>query len=107
MYPRGVVYQRGKSPKSGEIRLHASLKTKILYNFVRGVGAGLIGFVIIAILFTFGPLIKQEVSYDLYHPSQVDLVNAQNTNTIQQEAKSFGVDSYFSIVIQKINARAN
>ncbi|SRR5260221_8204187 len=64
-------------------------------------------------MFTFGPLIKEEVTYDLgqskinYIPSQTDIINAQNTSVIQDEAKTFGVSSYFSIVIPKIGAKAN
>src|SRR5260221_3660746 len=113
MYPRGVIYERKVSGKHGSVNLHAPLKTKVLYTLARGVGAGLIGFVVIAALFTFGPLIQQEISYSLgsstisYKISQTDLVNAQNTNIVQEEAKKFGVSSYFSVVIPKINAKAN
>src|SRR5260370_30861314 len=98
MYPSGTIYHiytPEKSGSHGEVRLHATFATKVLYNLVRGIGAGVIGFVIIAFLFTFGPLLKEEVKYDLYRPSPVDLVNAQNTSLIQNEAKSFGVNSYF------------
>src|SRR5258708_29642206 len=110
MYPKGLVYSSKKSATHGEVFLHASLQIKILYTLARGVGAGLIGFIIIAALFTFGPLVKEEVSYDLYHGSQgnqVDLINAKNTTMVQEEAQKFGVSSYFSIVIPKINAKAN
>ena len=113
MYPKGTIYQRGISSLHGEISLHAPLKSKILHSLARGIGAGLIGFVIISAIFTFGPLIKEEISYDLgsssitYKPSQTDLVNAENTSVIQAEAQSFGVNSYFSVVIPKINAKAN
>ncbi len=110
MYPSGTIYHVYNSEKSGphgSVSLHAPVKVKILYTLARGIGAGIIGFVIIAALFTFGPLIKQEISYSLYRPSQVDLVNAENTSIIQEEAKKFGVNSYFSVVIPKINAHSN
>ncbi|HWA51555.1 MAG TPA: sortase [Patescibacteria group bacterium] len=111
MYPSGIIYHIYNSEKSGphgSANLHASRATKIAYTFARGFGAGLIGFIIIAAIFTFGPLVKNELGYDLsIHPSQVDLINAQNTSAIQQEAQNFGVSSYFSIVIPKINAHAN
>lgn len=110
MYPRGIIYDiynPHKSGTCGSVNLHASFLVKAGYNLIRGVGAGLIGFVVIGILFTFGPLVKQEISYSLYKPSAVDLVNAKNTSDIQKEAQDFGVNSYFSIVIPKIGAKAN
>src|SRR5579859_1002060 len=116
MFPKGIIYYIYDSKHSGphgSVSLHAPLKTKVAYTLARGFGAGIVGFVIIALLFTFGPLIKDEVSYTFglnkinYTPSQVDLINAQNTSTIQDEARSFGVSSYFGIVIPKIGAKAN
>lgn len=112
MFPSGTVYHFQKKVSHGEVYLHAPLKTQLLYMLLRGIGSGLIGFVIITFIFTFGPAIKEEVSYrlgrnKLYAPSQTELINAKNTSTIQQEAKYFGVDSYFSIVIPKIGAKAN
>jgi LPXTG-site transpeptidase (sortase) family protein len=115
MYPSGTIYHiyvPEKSGSHGEVRLHASFKTKVLYTLARGVGAGLMGFVIIAAFFTFGPLIKDEVSYNLglnkvEAPSQASLINAQNTSLIQEEAQKYGVNSYFSVVIPKIGAKAN
>lgn len=118
MYPKGTIYyifNPKKSGPHGSVSLHATLKIKVLYTLARGIGAGLVGFVVIAALFTFGPVIKNEISYDLYHPSQVDLIsqrqalliNAANTSAIQKEAQNFGVNSYFSIVIPKIAAYAN
>lgn len=115
MYPSGTIYHiyvPEKSGTHGEVNLHASLKTKILYTLARGVGAGLVGFVIIAAIFTFGPLIKDEISYNLGlnridAPSQANLINAQNTSLVQDEARKYGVNSYFSVVIPKIGAKAN
>lgn len=115
MFPKGIIYKRG-FPTHGEIFLHASLKIKVLYSLVRGLGAGLIGFAIIAFLFTYGPIIQEEVVYRInsLKPSQgitnanlVDQAEAQRINGVQAEAKSFGIDSYFSINIPKINASAN
>lgn len=116
MYPSGIIYNiydPKRSGKRGIVNLHASFRVKLLYSLARGVGAGLIGFVIIAFMFTFGPVIKEEVGFTLglnkinYVPSQVDLINAENTNVIQQEAARFNVNSYFSIVIPKIGAKAD
>lgn len=110
MYPSGTVYNIYNSNQSGvhgEVKLQAPRKIKLLYTLARGVGAGLIGFVVISFLFTFGPLIKQEINYDFYKPDPVQLINAANTSLIQDEAKKFGVNSYFSVVIPKIGAKAN
>lgn len=110
MYPKGTIYNIYDPRRSGihgEARLQASWKIKLAYTFARGIGAGVIGFVVIALLFTFGPLIKEEINYRLYRPDPVQLVNAQNTSLIQKEAEGFGVNSYFSVVIPKINAKAN
>ena len=110
MFPKGTIYniynQRISGPH-GEVYLHASRAVKFIYTCVRGLGAGMIGFVIITLLFTFGPLLKEEIAYRFYEPSQIDLVTAQNITAIQEEARKFGVNSYFSLVIPKINAQAN
>lgn len=115
MYPHGVIYyiyDPKKAGPRGTSYLHATFPVKVIYTLGRGVGAGLIGFVIILLLFTFGPLIRQELSYDfglnkINTLSQADLINAENTSFIQKEAESYGVSSYFSIVIPKIGAKAN
>src|SRR5258708_8904269 len=113
MYPSGIIYNSKKSGSHGEVKLHATFMAKVLYGLLRGIGAGIIGFVIISFIFTFGPLFQQEVLYTTgsssisYKLSQTDLINAQNTSVIQNEALNFGVNSYFSIVIPKIGAKAN
>ena len=113
MFPKGTVYHFKKRGTHGEAYLHANLREKIAYSLARGLGAGLVGFVIIAILFTFAPLVKDEVSYNLgldkitLNLSNTDKADAQNTSKVQEEAASLGVNSYFSIVIPKIGAKAN
>lgn len=116
MYPKGTIYNIfdfRKSGPHGEVNLHASKGTKIFYTVARGVGAGLVGFVAILLLFTFGPLVTDEINYSLgrnkidYKESQVNLINANNTSVVQEESRALGVNSYFSIVIPKIGAKAN
>lgn len=111
MFPRGIIYQEGKSGSHGEINLHPTLVVRALYNLARGVGAGLIGFVVISFLFTYWPIAKQEISYDLGIKkapySEGDLAIADTTSEVQAEAKSYGVSSYFSLVVPKIDASAN
>lgn len=114
MFPRGTIYNSHRSASHGEVYLHADLKTKVLYTIARGVGAGLVGFVIIAAIFTFGPLIKDEASYNLgLNKINLNLttdsnkIDAENISKVQEEARSLGLNSYFSVVIPKIGAKAN
>lgn len=106
VYPKGTIYERGVSKKHGEVFLHAPKKTKIVYGFLRSVGIALISLVILVIGFTYYPIVKEEITYKpAADPNLV--IEAGNTSLIQNEAKNFGVDSYFSIVIPKISAHAN
>lgn len=114
MYPRGVIYDSNKPSRYGEVVLHAPLRVRIAYTLLRGLGAGLIGFAIIALLFSYGPIVKEEISYRLGlnkiqvqdQPNLVNVAEAQRTKQIQEEAKSLGVSSYFSLVIPKIGAKS-
>ncbi len=111
MYPRGIIYKFG-FPPFGVTRIHVPLKIRILYQGIRGVSAGLIAYAVIFGMFTYAPLVKQEINYRLgrasiHTPSTIDLAKAQSTAEVQAEAKSYGVDSYFSVVIPKIGAHEN
>lgn len=106
MYPRGIIYQRNYSPKHGVIFLHAPKKTRIGYQIIRSLAISVICLVIIIVGFTYYPIVKEELSYQPA-PDPSLVVEAGNTSLIQNEAKNFGVSSYFSIVIPKINAKAN
>lgn len=112
MYPSGLIYQRGDSDLHGNIYLEPSGPAKAFYFLARGIGAGLIGFAVISAIFTYGPVVSQEVSYDLLGPKSApytsgDFALADATTAIQEEAASFGVSSYFSVVIPKIGAYQN
>jgi len=121
MYPRGTIYQ--KNVKNGEflhltgnVYLKASLKTRITYSLMRGIGAGLIGFMIIMMGFTFYPVVSEELSYRFSQPKQsnednnfgqtIDIAEAQRKERVQAEALELGLDSYFSIYIPKIDAKS-
>src|SRR5260221_11161731 len=105
MYPKGIIYKRG-FPIHGEIFLHASLKIRILYSLFRGLGAGLIGFAIIAVLLTYGPVIKEEINYRINSLKTVqnipkdDLVKqikAQKIDEVQGETTTMGIIPFFSL----------
>ncbi|KKR28714.1 MAG: Sortase family protein [Candidatus Woesebacteria bacterium GW2011_GWA1_39_8] len=92
---------------------------RLIYMLLRGLGAGLIGFAVIGLIFSYAPIIKQEISYDLgfgggrniedqlQKLNFVNVAEAEKTVRVQEEAKALGVDSYFSIVIPKIDAASN
>ena len=117
MRTKGTIYQAGKSDTHGEAILALSKAARFYYNFLRGLGAGLIGFAVIVVLFTYGPIIKEEVLYNFRNvtpneskistESLVDVAEADRIVAVQQEAQEQGVNSYFSVVIPKINAASN
>ncbi len=117
MYPKGTIYQTGMSRESGEVSLRAPILTRLLYGLMQGLGAGLIGFVVITLIFTFGPLVKEEVLYTLGFRSTkvvrngfgnlLERAKAEDISKTQSEAKALGIDSYFSVYIPKIDARSN
>jgi sortase A len=117
MYPKRTIYQQGKSDLPGETILTPSLFSRLVYTLGRGIGAGLIGFTVIGIIFTYGPIIKEEIYYAILGQQNrieisgfgriLEFAEAEETKRVKEEAKSFGVNSYFSIVIPKINAASS
>jgi LPXTG-site transpeptidase (sortase) family protein len=77
----------------------------------------MVGFAVILFIFTFGPVINEEVNYRLgrsgieYKEDRfnylVEKAEADKTIKTQKQAESFGVGSYFSLVIPKIEAASN
>ena len=69
----------------------------------------------VSFLFTIGPVLKEEVIYSLgigekesyEEPNYVGLAEAEKVIQTQEEANFYGVNSYFSIVIPKIDAASN
>lgn len=117
MFPKGTIYEKGKSGSHGEVVLVLSKLARFTYKLIRSFGAGLIGFAIIGLLFAYGPILKQEILFrveggqempirskfgDLIHFAEADRVAR-----IQSEAENYQVDSHFSVVIPKIDAAAN
>jgi len=113
MFPKKIIYQFG-STRQGEIFLRPSLPARVLYVFLRGLGAGLIAFGVICLIFTFGPILIEEVSYKAGKKTEVvapsgfgKILVAAQEDRVRQEAKSYGLNSSFSLVIPKIDAWAN
>ncbi len=102
-------------PPSGIIYQSASFLKRMFYGLMRGVGAGIISFVVLSVIFAYYPLVKEEISYKFSKKavatqsgfgSLLDRVYADSASRTQEEAKKLGVDSYFSIVIPKIDAHS-
>jgi len=115
MRPKGTIYRHGKSPTKGEIRIFLPFLTRALYRSLQGVGAGLIAVVIILFAISFTPIIEQEISFRLNKEENaieknqmlVNFAEADKVIEVQREAESYGVGSYFSVVVPKIDAASN
>jgi len=120
MKPTGTIYQRGKSPGHGELILLLPWFIRVVFQLLRGIGAGMVAFAVLIFMFSYGPIISQELSYKfkslkiitsepaVVNPDySVQSVEADQILTVQKEAKEYGVTSYFSVVIPKIDAKAN
>ena len=103
MYPHGVIYEAGKTANSGEISLKPPLVKKISFHLLRGFGAGLVAFAIVAIIFSFYPIAKEEFLYRFGKKDQTSYFGSLLAST---QASDFGIDPYFSIYVPKINARS-
>jgi sortase A len=80
----------------------------LFFNFIRGAGAGLIGFAVISVMFMYWPIIKEEVRYKTSAPQNViDTTDAENISLVQKQAASLGLNPAFAVYIPKIGAKAN
>lgn len=113
MRPKGLIYSRKKSDFHGEVRITLPIIRRVVYHFTRGVGIGLVGYFFITVLFVFEPLLREELNYRFAGRDNgigdsvgtvIDPAEADYTIKVQREADSFGVNSYFSVVIPKIGA---
>lgn len=102
MFPKGIIYQAGVSAQTGEFLLRPKFLTRVLYHTARAVGGGLVGFAVIALAFSFYPVIRDEVSYQFKTPSKVGFADILDTS-----ATDYGLDPHFSLYVPKINAKAD
>jgi LPXTG-site transpeptidase (sortase) family protein len=123
MKPKGTIYENGKSATHGELILLLPRLVRVIYHFLRGAGAGLIAFAVLVFMFSYGPILSQELSFRFKTEStsqaeavkpvaevkdySVEAVEANEILAVQKEASEYGVTSYFSVVIPKIDAKAN
>jgi sortase A len=105
MYPDGVIYASSKSSVSGEVKLRPSFFKKLLYHLLRGLGAGLVAFAFIGIIFSFWPIVRSEYLYKFGDKEKIQIDKfAQIIG--RSQAKELGLDPYFSIYIPKIDAKS-
>ncbi len=115
MYPHGIVYQAGKSKSHSDYYLRPKFLTRIGYHLLKAAGYGFISFAITGILFTYWPIIKEEIRYIFVKPQKqisslgelVSEATAEEADKIRQETSSLGLNSYFSLYIPKTEAKAN
>lgn len=115
MRPKGTIYRHGKSPTKGEKRIFLPFLTRVLYRSLQGVGAGLIAVVVVLFATSLTPVIEQEINFRLNKEENavvknqmfVNFAEADKIIEVQKEAESYGVGSYFSVVVPKISAASN
>jgi LPXTG-site transpeptidase (sortase) family protein len=115
MRPKGTIYRKGKSPLKGEVRIYLPFLTRLMYRSFQGVGAGLIAVVVILFAMSFTPIIEQEINFRLKKEEDVvirnqmlvNLAEADKVVEVQKEAENYGVGSYFSVVVPKIEAASD
>lgn len=101
MKHRGVIYQA------------VGFRKRIFYHLMRGFGAGLIAFAITGIVFSFWPIVNDQISYYFGKKTNVEvsgfgriLANYTMSDVVAKETSELGLDPYFSIYIPKINAKS-
>lgn len=115
MFPKGIIYQAKKSSLKGEKKISLPLKTRLLYHFISKSGAVISAFMILSFIWTFLPAWEEEINYNigLFNgtrnkvESKIEVAEADNIVAVQKEADELGVNSYFSVVIPKIDAASN
>lgn len=114
MYPHGIVYLSGKSKSHSEFILRPKLLVRLFHHFLRSVGFGFVSFAIAGVIFTFWPIVKEELIF--FHKSKEpvsgfgELISeaiAQKEDEVKKETASLGLNSYFSLYIPKTEAKAN
>ena len=104
MFTHKIIYQSGDGTR-GEIVLRPSIFKRVGFHLLRGLGAGLISFAFIGIIFTFWPIAKSEYVYNFGTKEQVK-IDKFATIIKRSQAAVLGLDPYFSIFIPKIDAKA-
>lgn len=115
MKPSGIIYQKRKTRRQGSVRISMSWHEKFLFRMARNIGAVLVSFTLLSLLFTYSPVLAEELKYYFFgtkntnesrFASLID-IEAQDSIKVQDEASLLNINSYFSLYIPKINAASN
>lgn len=101
-------------PTSGLIYKAPSRLKVVIYGLLRSVSAGFVAFAIIGLIFSFYPILQEEVSH-VFRPKEpqskfgdiLSRIEAQEADGVRKEAKDLGLGSNFAIYIPQIDAKAN
>lgn len=125
MFPHQVIYQAGLSEINGQVSLKAPFKVRFLFAFMQSTGVFIIGLVIYGVIYSMVPVAQAEIDYATNQiiPSEeskkiqevvnklvepkYDYSDADETVRVQSAAAALGVDSHFSVVVPKIDAKSN
>jgi len=127
MYPHREIYRKGRTRLPADVSMHASGKVRLVYNLAVISGIFLIGLTVIRMGATYLPLVSSEIRYAIRASSdttdaiearqkeeelikaqiQANIEGAKQTEVVQEEAASYGLNSHFSVFIPKIDAKAN
>lgn len=110
----GIIYQKGGTSR-GVVKFLPSPFFRFLRHFIKASASGLTSFVVLSLLFTFGPIFREEINYSFgltsNIPAQVGepvpAASGQTKEEVQKEAEAIGINSHFSLAIPKINASSN
>lgn len=89
--------------RSGIIYQAPSFLKRTSYRLLRGIGAGLFSFAIVGVVFSFYPILKEEIAFKMHKTPQISFGDLITTPS----AEELNLDPFFSIYVPKIDAKAN
>lgn len=101
-------------PTSGLIYKAPSRLKILVYSLIRGISVGFVAFATTGLIFSFYPIIQEEISY-IFKPKVakskfgdiLSRIEAQDADSVRQEARNLELNSNFAIYIPQIDAKAN
>lgn len=118
-YPHIIVYDASRGENSVTKSLVAPRIVQVMYGLLRGALIGFLVLFVVATTMFLYPYVREEIMYQSSRVTQekgddkTSAIHLQNLEmadqivAVQKEARDYGVGSYFSVVIPKINASAD
>jgi LPXTG-site transpeptidase (sortase) family protein len=124
MRRRGIIYHFSWGKRSGEIVVAISRGIRIAYHTARVLGSGLMVAGIAGVIFTFQPIVSNEIAFRLHQASGQNAEYVEQAKQVAQQLEAQAAEeedrqkavklaaelgmpnSYFSIYIPKIDAKA-